>query len=70
MPKSELVSPAAEPATLTVVELAQMLRCSPRHIYRLCDRGAMPRPLRLGSLVRWLRVEIDAWLAAGCPKRS
>jgi excisionase family DNA binding protein len=55
-------------ALLTVRELALLLHCSPRTCYRLADAGRMPRPRRLGSLVRWSRAEIDEWLTAGCPR--
>lgn len=41
--------------------------CSTRHVYRLADAGRMPRPVRLGSLVRWRRAEVLDWIAAGCP---
>ena len=50
-----------------VRSVAEALDCSPRHIYRLCDSGRMPAPVRLGSLVRWDLEEIDRWIAAGCP---
>lgn len=56
----------AESALLDVEQVATLLRCSTRHIYRLCDRGQMPRPLKLGSLVRWNRAAIDGWIAGGC----
>lgn len=61
--------PAETPATgalLDVRAVAQLLDCSPRHVYRLADVGAMPPPVRLGALVRWRRTDIDAWLASGC----
>ncbi|WLD13111.1 helix-turn-helix transcriptional regulator [Planctellipticum variicoloris] len=54
-------------ALLTVRQVAELLVCSPRHVYRLSDAGRMPRPVRLGGLIRWQKSEIDAWLAAGCP---
>jgi len=50
-----------------VKKVATKCDCSPRHVYRLSDRGAMPAPLRLGALVRWDLDEIDRWIAAGCP---
>ncbi len=58
----------SEPAALlTVRQVAAMLGCSSRHIYRLSDRGAMPRPTKLGDvLVRWNRAEIQSWIASGC----
>ncbi len=30
------------------------------------DAGGMPRPLKLGSLVRWSRGAIEAWISEGC----
>ena len=55
------------PALLTVRQVAAMLGCSARHVYRLSDRGAMPRPTKLGDvLVRWNRSEIESWLRDGC----
>jgi len=54
-------------ALLDVEQVAQMLACSKRHVYRLSDAALMPRPVRLGALVRWPRQAIDDWIAAGCP---
>ena len=64
-----VLSPATDsPATLFDVEqVASILNCSPRHVYRMADAGAMPRPRHLGALVRWSRLEIEAWVKAGCP---
>ena len=60
-------------ALLTVRQVAELLGCSVRHIYRLADRGAMPRPVKLGDvLVRWNRrtgdpaTGIEDWIADGC----
>ncbi len=41
--------------------------CSTRHVYRLSDSGRMPRPIHLGSLIRWRRAELLRWLNDGCP---
>ena len=41
--------------------------CSKRHIMRLADAGKMPRPIKLGALLRWRRDEIERWVADGCP---
>jgi len=54
-------------ALLDVRAVAALLDCSPRHIYRLADSGRMPRPVKLGQLVRWRRAELQEWLNAGCP---
>lgn len=68
----------SESATLlTVRQVAALLGCSARHVYRLSDRGAMPRPVKLGNLVRWNRrtgdpaTGIEDWIAGGCkPSRA
>jgi len=63
-----LTPPAAEPATLLdVQQVGELLNCSPRHVYRLSDADRMPKPLRLGSLVRWNRDAINDWIVAACP---
>lgn len=54
-------------ALLAVNQLAELLGCSPRHCYRMADAGKLPRPIKLGSLVRWRADEIDAWVKGGCP---
>jgi predicted DNA-binding transcriptional regulator AlpA len=67
-----VLSPAgAQPASARrlgdVRIVATMLTCSARHVYRLADADRMPRPLRLGTLVRWDLDAIDQWIRAGCP---
>jgi len=52
---------------LSVKSVASGLGCSPRHVRRLSDAGRMPRPVRLGALIRWRRDELERWVAAGCP---
>ena len=55
-------------AMLSVDDIAKIyLGCSTRHVYRLADSGRMPRPIKLGSLVRWPRAVIEQWIADGCP---
>ena len=53
----------------TADELAVLLNCSLRHVWRMRDLGHLPAAIRLGRLVRWPKVLIDSWLAAGCPKQ-
>ena len=52
---------------LAVDAVAALCDCSERHVYRLSDAGKMPRPLKLGALVRWNRAEIESWISQGCP---
>lgn len=51
---------------LDVRAVAELLRCSPRHVIRLADTGKMPKAMKLGALTRWSRSELSAWIAGGC----
>ncbi|MCA9109371.1 MAG: helix-turn-helix domain-containing protein [Planctomycetaceae bacterium] len=55
------------PELLNVRQVAEILGCSARHVYRLSDAGKMPAPVRLGTLIRWRRAEVLSWLEDGCP---
>jgi excisionase family DNA binding protein len=52
---------------LDVQAVAEMLGCSPRHVYRMTDVGRLPKNVKLGALVRWSKPAIEEWIAAGCP---
>ena len=65
------VSPPQESTTmLTVHDVARMLCCSARTVYRLADSGRVPRPVKLGALSRWPRETIERWIAQGCPRAN
>lgn len=51
----------------TVKDLANSLGVSESHIYRMMNKGKLPRPLRIGGVVRWSVAEIKSWIAAGLP---
>jgi excisionase family DNA binding protein len=54
---------------ISVDRVAELLECSPRTVYRLADCGRLPRPRKVGSLVRWSVGEISGWVEEGCPKQ-
>jgi excisionase family DNA binding protein len=63
--------PGHNPAELLDVRaVAGVLGCSTRHVYRMADAGRMPRPLKLGQLVRWRRGELLGWDRGRLPRRS
>ena len=59
-------TPREQSLLITVDDVSQLLKCSPRHVWRLADSGRMPRPYKIGALCRWPRDQIEAWIAAGC----
>ena len=69
MPKTANPS-QSESILLDVTSVAELLDCSPRHARRLADAGKMPRPVKLGALVRWNRQVIEDWIKEGCPHQS
>jgi len=60
-------APTRPPAFLTIDEVAAVLRCSVRSVYRLVDTGRILPPTRFGGLLRWNAAAFDAWIAEGAP---
>jgi predicted DNA-binding transcriptional regulator AlpA len=65
--KIDIVSPEVESQLIEINSLAQMLKCSTRHVRRLVDTGRIPRPIKLGALLRWIKADVDRWFIDGCP---
>jgi excisionase family DNA binding protein len=63
-------SPPEQPLLLTAQQVADLLGCSPRHVQRMSDRGELPRPIRIGTLVRWTRREIESHIAQATTPRE
>lgn len=55
------------PAMLTHRQLAAMLCVSERTLYRRRAAGEVPRPVRIGGVVRWPLDVIESWISRGCP---
>jgi len=73
---SAIPSPPADAPAKSLGDVqcvAGIYDCSPRHIYRMADAGKIPRPVKLGSLVRWRLRTGDPMtgvldhIDAGCP---
>ena len=64
---SSVVAGRKSQTFLTVDEVAAVLRCSTRSVYRLVDSGRILQPCRFGGLLRWNAAAFDAWVADGCP---
>ncbi|MDD4889885.1 MAG: helix-turn-helix domain-containing protein [Phycisphaerae bacterium] len=58
------------PLALSDVQAAALLGISRGHLWTLNSSGRLPAPVKLGRSVRWIRSELESWLAAGCPTRD
>ncbi len=47
---------------VTVKEVAEMLKCTPKHIYSLVKRGKFPAQVKIGDASRWKLSEVRDWL--------
>lgn len=61
-PKPEL--DADDRGVMTVIEVARCLLCHYSTVYRLAERSEIPC-FKLGSSWRFLRSDIDRWIAKG-----
>jgi predicted DNA-binding transcriptional regulator AlpA len=58
-----LAEPLQPEQLLAVPDVALLLDCSVRSVWRLVRQGRLPRPLRLSrKLVRWPAAVVVAWL--------
>ena len=70
-PPIDRTPPPADPGQLIGVgKVAELLDCSQRTVSRLADCGRLPRPRKVGRLVRWSVGEIRDWVENGCPKQD
>ena len=60
----------AAPALLDACGVAVYLSIPRRSVYRLAAAGRIPRPIRLGASLRWIRAQLDEWVAQGCPTQT
>lgn len=52
-------------------QAAKLLAVSPRTVWQMENDGQMPAAIRIGGrAVRWGYEELQAWVNAGCPRRS
>lgn len=59
--------PPSPPLLLTLNELCELLRMSPRQVRNLAKTGRMPAALKIDGRLRWSRKSIEQWIDAGCP---
>lgn len=59
-----------ESLMLSMKDIARLMQCSDKHVVNLRKQARMPPCIKLGTLVRWPRTLIEAWIADGCPAVS
>lgn len=66
--KEEMIAPpvAPPPVLMTRPEVAELLRIDIRTLHRIrADPNArFPRPIQIGSAIRWRRNSIERWIAS------
>ena len=68
---SSPVAESKERILLSVPEVAMLVGASRAHVWRMISSGRFgPTLLHLGRLRKVRRVEVIAWINAGCPPRS
>jgi predicted DNA-binding transcriptional regulator AlpA len=55
---TEQVVPVPLEPLLTMSDLERLLRVDQRTVYRLCKRGQLPKPLKVGGQNRWMPEDI------------
>ena len=48
---------------LTIRDVARLLQCSPRTVHRLKVTGQLPAAVRVRSLLRWRRSDIESFVS-------
>ena len=61
--KVDLIAPLLIPDTVA----AALAGVSRAHWQRLRSAGKLPPSIKLGRKVLWRRLEIEEWIATGCP---
>ncbi len=52
---------------LTVDDVADILKVSPRTIWRMRSSRQLPKPVKIGGGIRWRQPDIETWISEGCP---
>lgn len=48
---------------LTLRQVAQILQITPRGVRDLVARNKLPKPMRVGRLLRWTPAALDQWIS-------
>ena len=63
-------SPPPPAALLTIAHTTHYVAAGRSRIYQMAADGQFPKPIKVGRSVRWIRAELDAWIAAQAARRE
>ena len=69
-PTDAPATPSRPAYVLDVIGVARLLDVSRSTVYQMIAEERLPAAVRIGRRPRWLRVELEAWLAHGAPSRK
>ncbi len=52
---------------MTAREVSKLFQVSERTVWRLCETGQIPPPIRFGRVIRWNHEGLKKWIDAGSP---
>lgn len=70
MPNSNKATETAGSALLAFVVLSQYVSMGRSRVYALIATGDFPAPIKVGRSSRWLKSEVDAWIATQAAARQ
>ena len=59
MTAGQAAAPVVNAALISIHDVATLLDCSTRHIYRLVDARRIPQPIKLGALLCWVWADFE-----------
>ncbi|MDC8753827.1 AlpA family transcriptional regulator [Erythrobacter sp. sf7] len=60
----------AQPTLLTIKEVLRLTRLGRSTAYRLLSAGSFPNPIKIGRSSRWLKSDVDEWIAKQATSRD
>jgi excisionase family DNA binding protein len=60
----------AQPTLLTIKEVLRLTRLGRSTAYRLLSAGSFPNPIKIGRSSRWLKSDVDEWIAKQATTRD
>ena len=67
MKAARIAPPIGDLDTLTLQDVAKILKCSTKSLRRYCRKGLFPEPFYIGKFPRWRKPVVDNYLCRNQP---